>query len=305
MRYTVQLPTDKVDQPGEFLTPEALAEMGRGAEAAGFQSCFVTDHPIPEDRWLATGGHHALDPFVALSFVAAATTTIRLQTHVLVLPYRNPFITAKSLASLDVLSGGRVIAGVAAGYLEAEFDAIGADFAHRNEVCDETIHAMRAAWSGESLKMDGLHFRAAGNTARPRPIQRPGPPIWVGGNSRRALRRAVELGDGWLPFPAPAKMASRVGTAKLEGLGDLRALLAYAREHAEKVGRSAPLDVAFSPVAYHEPLPEPTALLDLAAELADAGVTWLVIGLPHRDRAEFCDAIARFGEDVLRKGTGP
>ncbi|MBW2393735.1 MAG: LLM class flavin-dependent oxidoreductase, partial [Deltaproteobacteria bacterium] len=83
MRYTLQLPTDQVSQVDEFLTAEALAEMGQAAEAAGFDSCFVTDHPIPEDRWLASGGHHALDPFVALSFVAAATRKIRIQTHVL------------------------------------------------------------------------------------------------------------------------------------------------------------------------------------------------------------------------------
>lgn len=299
MRYTLQLPTDRVGQIDEFLTPEALAEMGQAAEAAGFDSCFVTDHPIPEDRWLGSGGHHALDPFVALSFVAAATSRIRIQTHVLVLPYRNPFITAKSVASLDLLSRGRLIVGVAAGYLEQEFDALGADFAHRNEVCDEHLRAMREVWTGESVKQSGLHFRATGNTALPRPFQRPAPPIWVGGNSRRAIRRAVELGDGWLPIPASATMASHIGTAALEGTDDLRERLAYAKDHAAKIGREAPLDVVYSPVGQHEPLPERAALLELAAEFESIGVTWLAIALPHRTRAEFCDAIAQFGSDIL------
>ncbi|MBW2244388.1 MAG: LLM class F420-dependent oxidoreductase, partial [Deltaproteobacteria bacterium] len=295
MRYTLQLPTDRVSQVDEFLTAEALAEMGQAAEAAGFDSCFVTDHPIPEDRWLASGGHHALDPFVALSFVAAATRKIRIQTHVLVLPYRNPFITAKSVASLDLLSRGRLIVGVAAGYLEQEFDAVGADFARRNEICDETLLAMREAWRGESVTREGLHFRATGNTALPRPAQRPAPPIWVGGNSKRAIRRAIELGDGWLPFPAPARMAKHIGTAALEGTDDLRDRLAYANTHAAKVGREAPLDIVYSPVGQHEALPEPSAFIDLAAELEAIGVTWLVVSLPHRTRAEFLDEIARFG----------
>ena len=102
MRVSVQLPTDRVEQLEEFCTGEAIAGMAQAVEAAGLDACFVTDHPMPDDRWLASGGHHALDPVVALSFAAAATERIQLQTHILVAPYRNPFLMAKSIASPSV-----------------------------------------------------------------------------------------------------------------------------------------------------------------------------------------------------------
>src|SRR5437667_8890425 len=123
MRFSVSLPADRIDRAPEFVTQVAIADIAHAAEAAGFDACFVTDHPFPPHRWLYGGGHHALDPFVALSFAAAATSRLRLQTHILVLPYRNPFLVAKAVLSLDVLSGGRVILGVAAGYLKGEFAA--------------------------------------------------------------------------------------------------------------------------------------------------------------------------------------
>ncbi len=301
MRFTLQMPTDKVRQIDEFLTPEALSEMGKAAESAGFSACYVTEHPIPDDAWLAAGGHHAIDPFVALSFLAAATTTIGLQTHLLVLPYRNPFLTAKSIASLDLLSKGRVIAGVGAGYLESEFTALGADYEHRNERTDEAIRIMRETWKGESTKLQGEGFHSDGNTALPRPFQQPAPPIWVGGNSKRAIRRAVELGDGWLPFPAPPKMAERVGTAPLVGKEGLAERLDYAGEHAAKVGRTEPLEVCYSPVGMGQPFPEPDALVELSGELEAMGVGCLVIILPHKTRAQFVDEIAAFGDAVISR----
>ncbi len=159
MKLSLGLPTQRVDQSAEFVTGEAIAEISRAAEAAGFDAVYVTEHPIPEKRWMDTGGHHALDPFVALSFAAAATTTLRVQTHLCVLPYRNPFLTAKAVASLDVLSAGRLILGVGAGYLEAEFEALGVDFAERNELTDEAILTMKAVWRGDPVGLEGRDFR--------------------------------------------------------------------------------------------------------------------------------------------------
>jgi probable F420-dependent oxidoreductase len=304
MRFTLQLPTDKVTRAEEFLSGAAIGEMARAAEDAGFDAAFVTDHPAPGDRWLASGGHHALDPFVALSFAAAATTRLRLQTHVLIAAYRNPFLVAKALASLDVASGGRVIAGTAAGYLEPEFAALGARYDERNELADELLGALKRIWSGPGVALAGRHFAASGNTALPRPLQSPHPPLWVGGNSRRAIRRAVEHGDGWLPFPAPGKMAKRVGTAALESEDDLAAGLAYAREHAGKIGRSAPLDVCFSPFGLDmraDGLPEPGSAIDAARRLGALGVTWLAITLPCATRAELCARAAWFGREVIAR----
>ena len=137
MHFHLGLPTDNVAKASEFVTADAIAEMSQAAEAAGFASVFVTEHPFPEDEWMRSGGHHALDPFVALSFAAAATTTINVMTFLCVVPYRNPFLTAKAALSVHVLSGERLILGVGAGYLEPEFNALGVDFSERNELFDE------------------------------------------------------------------------------------------------------------------------------------------------------------------------
>ena len=187
-------------------------EGAAAVEAMGYDACFVTDHPAPDAKWLATGGHHTLDPFVALSFAAAATTRLRVQTHILVLPYRNPLLTAKSILSLDVLSQGRTIIGVASGYLKPEFAALGVEFDERNELTDEAIDIMKQVWEGNAVAYEGLHFRTRGTMMQPRPVQRPHPPLWIGGNSTAAIRRAVDRAQGWVPFPNPAAAVRAVRT---------------------------------------------------------------------------------------------
>jgi len=299
MRWTIQLPTHRVDRGAEFIGGAELGEMARAAEQAGFDACFVTDHPFPGDAWLESGGHHTLDPFVALSFAAAATTRIRLQTHVLVLPYRSPFLVAKAAASLDVASGGRLILGTAAGYLRSEFEALGADFEDRNGRADEALDAIRMAWSRDGVEMTGHGFVARGNSMRPRPVQRPHPPLWVGGNSRMAIRRAVERGDGWVPFPNSARLAPRQRTAALDSIDALRERIEYAREHAERVGRAAPLDICFAPIGadmYTEGGPDPDRIREAAATLGPLGVTWLALSPSADTRREWCAAVRGLGE---------
>src|SRR3954453_7607184 len=176
MRFTVGLPVDHVDHVDEFVTGPAIAEMAAAAETAGFDAVYVTDHPAADVQWLEGGGHHALEPLIGLAFAAASTTTIKLQTHVYVAAYRNPFLAAKGVATLDALSGGRVLLGVAAGYLRPEFDVLGADFDHRNDVLDEALAGMRAAWTGESVSFKGQFFAAEGHTMQPAPLQPGGPP---------------------------------------------------------------------------------------------------------------------------------
>jgi len=304
MRFSIHLPTDRVDLGEEFVSGSGVAEVARCAEDSGFDACYVTDHPFPSDRWLADGGHHALDPWVALSFAAAATTRLYVQTHIAVLPYRNPFLTASAVASLDVLSGGRLIVGVAAGYLRGEFRALGADFEGRNDRSDEALVAIKRALTEEGVVAEGPGWEARGNTLLPHPIQRPHPPFWVGGNSRRAIRRAVDLGDGWVPFPTPGIQPSAVRTAAMENLEDLTERIAYLRDYAKQVGRSEPLDICFMPFGFsmHD-LKEVDAerFAPVVEKLAAMGVTWLTVGLPGRSRAEYCESIRRFGEQVLAK----
>lgn len=304
MQFSVSLPTDQVERASEFVTGDAVAEMAAAAEAAGFAACNVTDHPFPDDRWLETGGHHALEPTVALSFAAAATTTLKLLTHIYVLAYRNPFLAAKATLSLDVLSGGRLILGVASGYLRPEFGALGVDFDERNELTDEAIVAMRRAWTEDHVVFEGRHFRARGNTMRPRPVSVPHPPIWVGGNSRRAIRRAVELGQGWVPFPNPPAQTRALKTPALTSIDDLAVRVEYARAHADAVGRTEPLDVCCAPLRFVRLGEDREYGVDLLEELAvleSIGVTWVTIGFGARTRAEWLSQVASFGEEVLTR----
>ena len=306
MRYHVGLPVDHVDAATEFVGADAIAEMARAAEAAGFTSVYVTEHPFPEDEWLRTGGHHALDPFVALSFAAAATSTLRLLTYLCVLPYRNPFLVAKAALSLDVLSGGRLTLGVGAGYMEAEFRALGVDFAERNDLLDEGIQAMVRAWTEDGVQMEGRHFHAAGNTMRPRPAQVPHPPIWVGGNSRRALRRAAELADGWLPMPNPRALAERRRSAPLETVDDLRAMAARIREYRATSGREGTFEIVAMPFTWsfaRGPGFDVAQFADHVHELEELGVTGIAMGFPAPDRQQFIDAIGAFGDDVISEST--
>lgn len=301
MRVSYGLPTHRVDRGDEFLAPGAIGELAHAAEDAGFGAVYTTDHPFPGDGWLAHGGHHALDPLVALSFAAAATSTILLHTNLFIVAYRNPFLAAKGIATLDVLSGGRMLVGLGAGYLEPEFDALGIPFDDRNDRMDEALAAMQAAWTGESVSLHGERFGAPGNTMLPRPVQRPRPPLWIGGNSRRAVRRAVESADGWSPFPNPARVAARTRTAPLESAADLSAALAYARDHAEVVGRTEPLTVCFIPegLSMGDRPADESRVVDSIGELAGVGVDWVTVALPGDTRAEQRAALERFGSRVL------
>jgi probable F420-dependent oxidoreductase len=303
MRFALGLPTDRVRQGEEFVSGDAVSQISRAAESAGFGAVFVTEHTFPEDEWMRTGGHHALDPFVALSFAAAATTSLRVLTNLCVVPYRNPFLTAKAVTSLDVLSGGRLILGVGAGYLEPEFTALGVDFSERNELFDEGLTAMKRAWAEDGMRMEGRHFTVAGHTMLPRPVQQPHPPIWVGGNSRRAIRRAVELGDGWMPMPNPRSLGARRRSAPLETVNELAGLLSYAREHADVVGRTAPLDIMAIPFVPLSGAGGDARLRDQIHALEAMGVTWLAIGLSGERRPQLVDAIGRFGDEVIAPST--
>ncbi len=280
---SVRLPTHRVDRGDEFLSPGAIGKLASAAEAVGFGAVFTTEHPFPGDNWLAHGGHHALDPLVALSFAAAATSKIRLHTNLFILAYRNPFLAAKGIASLDVLSGGRVTIGTGAGYLEPEFTALGVPFADRGDRTDEAIRAMKAAWTGESVTWDGEFFQAPGNTMLPAPVQQPNPVLWIGGNSRRAIRRAVELGDGWCPFPNPPGLAKYTKTAVLETSADLARELEYAAEYAEKIGRTRPLTVVFAPVGLSDigtVDQDDGSVIATLEGLAQIGVHWVTVGFP-------------------------
>jgi probable F420-dependent oxidoreductase len=297
MKISAVLP---FDDP-EFQTrEEALAEVATLMERVGFDSCSVTDHPCPTGRWLDAGGHHAQDPFVMLAMVAAVTRKLRLLTGILVLPYRNPFITARAVATLDVFSRGRVILGMGAGYLKGEYRALGVDFERRNELMDEYLRALKSAWGADEFTFQGTGYQALGNRILPQPVQKPHPPLWVGGNSKRAIRRAVEFGDAWYPFFTAGPVATTTRTAAMSGEVELREGIAYMREYCEKVGRErAPEIVIGSFILSGEW--NANALIDRLAELQELGVSSAGVPIGGRTLAEWCDAAERYGVEVFPK----
>jgi probable F420-dependent oxidoreductase len=188
-------------------------------------------YPYTVDGKYPGTGYH-LETLSTMGFLAGATQRIRFATSVMILPYRNPIVTAKMLASLDVLSGGRVIVGAGAGWMKEEFENIGTEpFSERGKVTDEYIAAFRELWTSENPTFEGKYCRFSDIVFLPKPVQKPTIPIWIGGHSKQAIRRAARLGDGWHPIGG-------VPTIPLEP-EDVAADMSMLREYAEKAGRDA------------------------------------------------------------------
>lgn len=298
LSFSFELPTHRVDAPKEFVSGDAVAELALAAEQAGFAACHVTDHPAPDAKWLDHGGHHALDPFVALSFAAAATRDLKVMTHVLIPAYRNPFLLAKSVQSIDVLSGGRFVLGAGAGYLKPEFAALGVEFDERNDLFDESIEVLTAVLDGGDTAYTGKHFSARGVRLAPPTIARPRPPIWVGGNSLRAIERAVRHCEGWAPF-GTAGYAAASRTADISEPDDLAVRIGKAMAMADEVGRTAPLDICYSAGNLGDPSLSVEQRREMIGSLADLGVTWLTVTLPAATRAELLAATAAFADTFI------
>ena len=282
-----------------FVSRTGLTRLAQAAEAAGFDGLGFTDHPAPSHKWLTAGGHDALDPFVALAVVAAVTDRIRLIPNIVVLPYRNPFVVAKSAATLDALSEGRFVLSVATGYLRSEYRALGVDFEERNVLFDEALAVLRGVWAEDEFAFEGTHFTASGVTANPKPAH---VPIWIGGNSALTRRRVAAHGDGWNPFPAPAQLAKTSRTVPLEGLDDLAPMLEHLWRHVEEAGRDpASIDVAFTT---GQPGPADGAFdagahLEALDRMAALGVTWSSTTVPGDSLDHALEAIERYGADVI------
>jgi probable F420-dependent oxidoreductase len=277
----------------DLLDAGPVSDLAKAAEEAGFRGFAFTEHPAPSAKWLATGGHQTLDPFVALGHVAAVTTTMKLLTYLTVLPYRNPMLLAKAAATVDILSGGRFILGVGTGYLKAEFRAIGVDFEERNALFDEALEVLPLHWAGEPFSFEGRHFTAREVMARPRPPQG-SIPIWIGGNSALTRRRVAERANGWMPMTGPAELFATTRTPALDGGADLTAAIAALRVAAGHRGDA--LDVA---LAYTD-----RSVVDAAevgrhraafSRLEAAGVTWIVIPGVTTTRADSLEFLDRFG----------
>jgi probable F420-dependent oxidoreductase len=285
----------------EFVTREGLMRVARAAEAAGFDGMGFTDHPAPSHKWLKAGGHDALDPFVALAVVAVATERLLLIPNIVVLPYRNPFIVAKSSATLDAISGGRFVLSVATGYLRSEYRSLGVDFEQRNVLFDEALGVLRGVWAQDEFTFEGTGFTAGAVTANPKPAH---VPIWIGGNSALTRRRVAQHGDGWNPFPAPAVLAATARTVPLEGLDDLAPMLDHLWREVDAAGRDRDtIDVTFSPglPGPSSPSFDADAYLERLDQMAAMGVTWTGAGVPGDSLDHAVEAIERYGAEVIAR----
>jgi probable F420-dependent oxidoreductase len=294
--YSLELPTQRVDAAPEFVTADAIAEIARAGETSGFAAVHVTDHPAPDAKWLDHGGHHALDPFVALSFAAAATTEIRLLTNVYIAAYRNPFLGAKSIQSLAVLSGGRLILGTAAGYLKPEFRALGIDFDNRGALLDEALDVLDKVLTGADVAYEGTSFAARG--VRLFPVPTTPPPVWVGGNSKPAVRRAVSRAQGWAPFNTFG-YATASRTAEISTLDELEAAIAWAKKYAAEIGRTEPLDICFSAGNLLDDTRSVDERHATIARLDGMGVTWLTVAPQGATRAEVIANAQAFATEFI------
>jgi probable F420-dependent oxidoreductase len=314
MRYGFYLPTR-----GPTATRDGILALAREGERLGLHSAMVADHIVlpVESRstypYTLDGKHpsegDALETFSILGVVAGATERLRLVTSVLVLPYRNPVLTAKMAASLDVLSEGRLTLGVGAGWLREEFEALNSpDFAARGAVTDEWIAIFKQLWSQSPASFDGRFYRYADIRVEPFPVQKPHPPIWIGGHSRAALRRTARHGDGWHPVGAvaasplpPKEMRTHLDTLR-------RLTLAEGRDFsALTISYKAPLyDTGIaSPDGSRRPFSgTPDEIADDIRDFAAIGVHELIFDFRGQSIAESIERLQWFAAEIIPFATG-
>ena len=306
---------------GIYTSREAFQKVAQAAEKAGFDFLSANDHIIVPAKlgsaypytqggvWSASEHGHCFDQLATLAFVAGCTETLRLLTSVMVVPHRPVIQTAKMLATIDVLSNGRLILGVGAGWMEEEFKLLGAPFEDRGRATDEYIEAFKELWTKERPSYKGQHVDFDNLIFAPKPIQKPHPPIWVGGESPAAMRRTVKLGDAWYPgnnnqlkpLDTPARLAA--------GIAELHKLAEKSKRDPNSLGVAL---IAQAPYGWTaETVQDGSARRmftgsssEMAADavaLAGIGVTDVALRLGGATLAEAIERTERFGAEVIAK----
>jgi probable F420-dependent oxidoreductase len=304
---------------GAASSREGYLAVAHAAERAGFGFLGVNDHIVvpraiasrypysSSGAWAASQQGACLDQLATLAFLAGCTRQLRLLTSVLVVPHRPPVLAAKMLATVDVLSGGRLIVGCGAGWLKEEFEAVGAPpFLERGRVTDTYIAAFKALWTAADPAMEEAHAHFRDLVFEPKPMQRPHPPIWIGGETPRALERVVRAGDGWYP-------ASNNPRHPLDTPARFKAAAGELSRIAEQAGRDPrSIDLALvvlAPVAFGPPVIATGArrlltgsAADMAgdvAALADAGVRHLALSFQAASLPDTLERMERFASEVM------
>ena len=199
VKYSFRLPN--ADYLGFPATPQGILDTAVKAEELGFDAVFVNDHVIVEDSERSEPWRQVYDPLMSLAYVASRTSKIALGTSVLIMPYRNPVVTAKMISTLDQMSNGRAIVGVGSGWNETEYNALDVPFRERGARTNEYLRLWKACWEPDPVSFHGRFFSFDNLYTNPKPVQQPHPPIWVGGTSHASLRRAARFAQVWQPTP--------------------------------------------------------------------------------------------------------
>ncbi len=309
MKYGFYLPTR-----GPSATPDDLATLVARAEALGFHSVMIADHIVfPTEikskyPYTVTGafpGHgDAIEQLTLMSFIAAKTERLRLVTSVMVLPHRNPVITAKILASIDFLSKGRVTVGVGVGWMREEFEALSApDFDQRGPVSNEFLEIFKKLWCEDVVEHQGEFYQFKAIRCEPKPVQRPHPPIWIGGHSKAALRRTARYGDGWHPVGANA--AVPLSPAEITPMmAELKALTeAEGRDYgAIEISFKAPVYDTATSFQNGERRPftgAPAAIIEDIKAYEAIGISEMIFDFRSDHMAESLDRMEAFAADIM------
>jgi probable F420-dependent oxidoreductase len=297
MKFGVWIPNCR-----HLATPDIIRGAAVRAEQLGYESVWVSDHVVVPNANVVNFGETIFDPLVTLGVIAGATSRVRLGTTVLIAPYRNAVVTAKMISSLDALSGGRIVFGIGAGWVAAESAMLGVPFAERGAMTDEYLQAMQELWTSQTPSFAGKYTQFSELIFEPKPVQKPHPPIWVGGHSRAALRRTAQFGAAWHPINRPPEEL-RAGRAELARLCQARgravAPMLTLRNDVRVIrsGQSVPASTHGGRVLAGEP----ASLVDQIVELADCGVEHLVLEFLAADGRELDEQMTTFAERVRPK----
>ena len=303
----------RIPNRGALATPENLRAVATRAEELGFDHAWVSDHIVIPTEVASSYPYSPTgtapfdadlpycEPLAAIGYLAGCTQRIKLGTHVLVVPYREPILTAKIVSTLDYMSEGRVILGVGVGWMEEEFKALGLNtFAERGRVTDEYLRVFKELWSKDDPEYQGSYAGFSGIKFSPKPAQSPHPPIWIGGHTPAALRRAAQLGDGWMPIGLrpPAELEPEEMADLIDRLRDL----------TESAGRPREaVDVIFSANLYFDPLTDgPRHTMSGSAEEIGADIVlYQQVGVEHftfefegYNMEQLLENMERFSKDV-------
>jgi len=305
---------------GPMASPEIIANIAQLGEALGFDYLTLTDHialpdtSTPGYPYSTTGEFYTPDPghrveqLTTAAWVAARTSKIRIVLAVMVVPHRPAVLTAKMLATIDVLSAGRLVIGIGAGWLKAEIDAVATTpFAERGAVTDEYMDAMRTIWMHEKPVFHGKYTHIDGLLTDPKPLQKPHPPIWVGGESAPSMRRAARIGDAWYPIGSN-------NAHLLDTLPRLTAGIARMKDLTAQAGRDpAAMGIVYRVKRHGQPAPLATDgyrklftgtvadTIEDIATLKDRGVTALDFDFEGRDAAKSAADMKKFHNEVLSR----